>query len=112
MPDNVIADQSAEHTALLQTSEALQQQIERVTRVVPPSPGKDNEGKARNSEGWYFAHSGGNYGFRGLMKGHLRHGYGFVILTNGSNGPALVDEIASRIAHAYRWDSTYEPLPR
>ena len=41
MPEKVIAAESAEHKALLETSEALQRQIERVTRVIPRSKGDD-----------------------------------------------------------------------
>ena len=42
MPDNAIAAQSAEHTALLETSEALQQQIERITRIKAAEGENDN----------------------------------------------------------------------
>ena len=41
MPEKVIAADSAEHKALLETSAALQRQIERVTRVVPSGDGED-----------------------------------------------------------------------
>ena len=66
----------------------------------------------KQGEGWYFDHTGGNHGFRGLMRGHLRNGYGIVVLTNGANGSLVANEIAARVAHAYDWDSTHEPLRR
>lgn len=66
----------------------------------------------KQGEGWYFDHSGSNYGFRGLMRGHLRNGYGVVVLTNGSNGSRVANEVAARVASAYDWDSTHKPLPR
>lgn len=66
----------------------------------------------RIGEGWYLEHTGSNYGFQGKLQGHIRHGYGFVILTNGAQGGRVADEIGFRVAIAYDWDSTHEPLRR
>lgn len=56
-------------------------------------------------KGWYFTHGGDNAGYKAWMIGHLRKGYGYVILTNSDNGSALIDPLADRIGRAYRWDS-------
>lgn len=56
-------------------------------------------------KGWYFTHGGDNAGYKAWMIGHLRKGYGYVILTNGDNGSALIDPLADRIGSAYRWDA-------
>ena len=63
-------------------------------------------------EGWYFSHSGSNFGYRAWMTGHVRKGYGMVIMTNGDNGMALMNAVADRIAAAYAWDSFDKPLAR
>jgi regulator of RNase E activity RraA len=36
---------------------------------------------------------------------HRAKGYGVVVLTNGDNGRALVDEIVARVARVYGWDT-------
>lgn len=56
-------------------------------------------------KGWYFTHGGDNAGYKAWMIGHLRKGYGYVILTNGDNGSALIDPLADRIGKAYSWDA-------
>lgn len=58
----------------------------------------------RHGDGWYFSHSGSNWGYRAWMTGHLRKGYGMVIMTNGENGMALMNQVADRITKAYGWD--------
>ena len=63
-------------------------------------------------EGWYFEHTGSNWGFRALVRAHRSKGYGLAIMTNGDNGDKLADEIADRIARAYNWDSLDKPIPR
>ncbi|MBB5205144.1 CubicO group peptidase (beta-lactamase class C family) [Inhella inkyongensis] len=65
----------------------------------------------RRQEGWYFSHSGSNWGYRAWLSGHLRKGYGVVIMTNGDNGMALMNEIADRVERAYQWDSWEGPAP-
>lgn len=59
----------------------------------------------QRGEGWYFSHSGNNWGYRAWMSGHLRKGYGVIIMVNGENGMALMNQIADRVEKAYAWDS-------
>ena len=66
----------------------------------------------KRGEGWYFSHSGSNRGFRGLILGHVRKGYGVAILTNADNGREVIDELLARVAVAYGWDMLDGPLMR
>jgi CubicO group peptidase (beta-lactamase class C family) len=66
----------------------------------------------RTGQGWYFNHSGGNWGFGADLLGHFRKGYGVVIMTNGEGGGPLIEEIEARVAAAYGWDSLDKPLVR
>jgi hypothetical protein len=66
----------------------------------------------QRGEGWYFSHGGSNWGYRAWMIGHIRKGYGMVIMTNGDNGLALMNQVADRVVAAYKWDSLEKPLPR
>jgi CubicO group peptidase (beta-lactamase class C family) len=66
----------------------------------------------KKGEGWYFSHGGSNWGFQCHMVGHLRKGYGLVIMTNGDRGGMLIGEIERRVAEAYNWDSLHRPLVR
>lgn len=63
-------------------------------------------------QGWYFMHGGSNWGFQCALLGHLRKGYGVVIMTNGDGGGPLIREIQGRVAEAYGWDSLDKPLAR
>ena len=63
-------------------------------------------------QGWYFAHGGSNWGFRGTLIGHKVKGYGLVILTNADQGGAVANELSRRIQRVYEWDSFAEPAPR
>jgi CubicO group peptidase (beta-lactamase class C family) len=63
-------------------------------------------------QGWYFAHGGSNWGFRGTMLAHKVKGYGLVIMTNADQGGALANELSRRIQRVYEWDSFAEPAPR
>ena len=63
-------------------------------------------------EGWYFGHGGSNWGFMADILGHVRKGYGVVVMTNGDNGNALIRQIEARIAAVYAWDMLDKPLPR
>jgi CubicO group peptidase (beta-lactamase class C family) len=40
-------------------------------------------GVSQRGEGWYFSHSGGNWGFGCDLVAHFRKGYGVVVMTNG-----------------------------
>jgi CubicO group peptidase (beta-lactamase class C family) len=64
---------------------------------------------SRQGEGWYFSHSGSNWGFRCELMAHRAKGYGVAIMTNGDNGTALAHEIIDRVAHAYGWDTLDKP---
>jgi hypothetical protein len=66
----------------------------------------------KRGEGWYLTHGGSNWGFRGDILGHVRKGYGVVIMTNGDSGGALIGEVEGRVAAAYNWDSLYKPIVR
>ncbi|MDR6626167.1 serine hydrolase domain-containing protein [Caulobacter segnis] len=50
--------------------------------------------------GRYFFHLGANQSYLALMEGYLETGDGFVILTNGSNGLALIAEVRNALADA------------
>src|SRR5687768_13928730 len=67
---------------------------------------------AKIGQGWYFAHGGSNWGFRGTLLAHRIKGYGLVIMTNADQGGAVAAELSRRIQLAYQWDSFAEPAPR
>jgi CubicO group peptidase (beta-lactamase class C family) len=67
---------------------------------------------AREGEGWYFSHGGGNWGFRCILMAHKTKGYGLAIMTNADRGGAVMSEISRRIQKAYEWDSMAEGVPR
>jgi CubicO group peptidase (beta-lactamase class C family) len=69
-------------------------------------------GVAQRGQGWYFSHSGGNWGFACNLVAHYRKGYGFVIMTNSDAGGAMIGEIEGRVAAAYGWDILDKPIPR
>lgn len=69
-------------------------------------------GITQRGEGWYFGHGGSNWGFRALILAHLTKGYGLAVMTNGSRGSALADELSRRIQHAYGWDSVADAVQR
>ena len=58
----------------------------------------------RQGEGWYFAHMGANAGYRSVLMAHQRKGYGVVVMTNGSNGNAVIEELCRRVQQRYGWD--------
>jgi CubicO group peptidase (beta-lactamase class C family) len=66
----------------------------------------------KRGEGWYFGHGGSNRGFRGTIVGHVRKGYGAVILANGDGGGLVLGEIEARVASTYGWDLLDTPLRR
>jgi hypothetical protein len=69
-------------------------------------------GIEKKGEGWYFSHSGGNWGFRCHLLAHVRKGYGVVVMTNANQGGFFIDEIESRVAAAYSWDTLDKPIFR
>jgi CubicO group peptidase (beta-lactamase class C family) len=66
----------------------------------------------KEGEGWYFSHGGSNWGFQCHMVAHRLKGYGVVLMTNGDNGGALMQELRRRIQQAYTWDVFDQPIPR
>jgi CubicO group peptidase (beta-lactamase class C family) len=66
----------------------------------------------QRGEGWYFNHSGGNWGFGCDLLAHFRKGYGVVVMTNGDAGGRIISEIESRVAAAYGWDNHDKAIPR
>lgn len=69
-------------------------------------------GLEKLGEGWYFDHSGSNYGFRCNLMAHVTKGYGSVIMTNGSGGDALISRLVQMIQKEYKWDTLDQPLSR
>ena len=61
-------------------------------------------------EGWYFSHSGGNWGYKCNLIAHKVKGYGAAIMTNADNGDRVMLEIKERLEHAYGWDSVDKPV--
>jgi len=66
----------------------------------------------KRGEGWYFGHTGGNWGFQCELIAHVAKGYGVAVMTNSDQGGALGREIIDRVARAYNWDSLDKPLLR
>jgi CubicO group peptidase (beta-lactamase class C family) len=67
---------------------------------------------AKQGQGWYFSHGGGNWGFRCILYAHKVKGYGLVIMTNSDNGGVVMNKIKMRIEQAYGFDSQDKPVPR
>jgi CubicO group peptidase (beta-lactamase class C family) len=65
---------------------------------------------AHRGEGWYFEHSGGNWGFQCKAVGHFAKGYGVVIMTNAHRSGPLIREVLDRVAKAYEWDVSDKPV--
>lgn len=66
----------------------------------------------KDGQGWYFQHGGSNFGFRALLVGHKAKGYGLVVMTNGSRGGTVAQEILERVQRAYGWDALDKPVLR
>jgi CubicO group peptidase (beta-lactamase class C family) len=66
----------------------------------------------QKGEGWYFSHGGSNWGFQCDLTAHTLKGYGVAIMTNSDSGGRLIEEIRSRVAAAYNWDTLDKPVPR
>ena len=67
---------------------------------------------AREGQGWYFSHSGGNWGFICYLVAHKAKGYGVAVMTNSSGGVLVVNEVAERVQRAYGWDALDKPALR
>jgi CubicO group peptidase (beta-lactamase class C family) len=66
----------------------------------------------KQGEGWYFMHGGSNWAIQCNMIAHRIKGYGLVIMTNGDNGGALMQELGRRIQQAYSGTYFDQPIPR
>jgi CubicO group peptidase (beta-lactamase class C family) len=66
----------------------------------------EGEGKVTS-----FSHGGANKGFMAHLFAHTKTGDGIVIMTNGDNGTALIDEIMNRISDIYHWDE-FNPIEK
>ncbi len=66
----------------------------------------------QRGEGWYFSHSGGNWGFVCYLTAHRAKGYGVVVMTNSSGGGGAYREVLERVERAYGWDSLDKPVLR
>lgn len=66
----------------------------------------------KDGEGWYFTHSGANWGFQCDLYAHRLKGYGVAIMTNSDSGGFLIPEIRRRVALAYGWDTLDKPILR
>jgi CubicO group peptidase (beta-lactamase class C family) len=66
----------------------------------------------KKGEGWYFGHSGSNWGFQCDLVAHMAKGYGLAVMTNGDRGGIVIQEIRERVARAYNWDTLDKPVPR
>ena len=52
----------------------------------------------------FFGHTGGNWGFRSNLEGHLEGGNGYVIMANSDDAnPLMFRELPVRIREAYGW---------
>jgi CubicO group peptidase (beta-lactamase class C family) len=67
---------------------------------------------SKHGEGWYFSHTGSNWGFRCELIAHRIKGYGLVIMTNGDNGGAVMSVLREKIQRVYNWDIYDRPIPR
>jgi CubicO group peptidase (beta-lactamase class C family) len=65
----------------------------------------------KQGEGWYFMHTGHNWGFQAVLIGHLSKGYGAVIMTNADSGDVLIRQVLQLIQQEYKWDALDAPLP-
>ncbi len=65
---------------------------------------------SKRGQGWYFSHSGGNWGFRCTLAAHKAKGYGYAVMTNGEGGGSFAGEIGERIESAYGFDSLDKPV--
>ena len=59
-----------------------------------------------------FEHSGDTDGFACAVVGYLEHGQGAVVMTNGSRGENLVQEVMRSIAKEYGWQGYLPPERR
>jgi CubicO group peptidase (beta-lactamase class C family) len=64
----------------------------------------------QDGQGWYFEHSGANWGFQCDLYAHRAKGYGVAVMTNSDSGGRLAR--GDRVARAYNWDSLDKSIVR
>ncbi|WP_420633317.1 serine hydrolase domain-containing protein [Candidatus Palauibacter sp.] len=60
-------------------------------------------GPAISEDGERFRHGGSNQGFRSTFAAYIDGDDGVFVMTNSDSGSQLAAEIATTLAHAYRW---------
>ncbi|MBC3873800.1 serine hydrolase domain-containing protein [Undibacterium flavidum] len=97
----------AMQNALLGKDENLLTQQSAREMITPVSVGRFGIGWSisQRNNGWYFSHSGANWGYRAWAIGHIRKGYGLVVMTNSDSGMSLINQVVDRVESAYNWDS-------
>ena len=97
----------AMQNALLGKDESLLTQQSARDMITPVSVGRFGIGWSisQRNNGWYFSHSGANWGYRTWAIGHIRKRYGLVVMTNSESGMSLINQLADRVESAYGWDS-------
>ena len=100
--------------ALLGRSTRVLSQKTAMEMVTPVGVGPYAVGFAisKHGEGWYFSHSGQNWGFQCDLVAHRLKGYGAVIMTNSDNSGTLLQELRRMIEREYRWDVLDTPVSR
>lgn len=60
-----------------------------------------------------FGHGGWNEGFSSDMRGHIKDGYGVIVMIN-ANQPAFINEVMTSVSRVYAWEESapapHEPL--
>ena len=77
--------------------------VEMMTLVAPSEHGLGPR-LSGSAEHLIFHHGGSNESYRAWIEGHLATGDGLVILTNGTQGRLLIDEIRNAVADTMGWD--------
>lgn len=90
-------------------SQSMTQEMVTPVGVGPFAVGFEIE---KDGEGWYFTHSGSNWGFQCDLYAHRLKGYGVAIMTNSDSGGYLIQELRRRVALAYGWDTLDKPMVR
>ncbi len=79
--------------------------VETTAQMMEVGMNNQGLGPVISEQGDWFMHGGANEGFRCFMLGSIEGGNGLVIMTNGDNGGALVDEVKVTIGRLYGWDA-------
>ena len=52
----------------------------------------------------YFTHGGERKGFKSKMIGHLKNGYGAIVMVNAEQSDEFIEEVLRAIATTYQWE--------